>query len=86
MAKKPKQTKLYEKAIKNWPVDDMPREKLFKSGEHTLSNTELIAILLRRGIPYEDISIIISPSEVEDIEPPTKTRDIHKDFISKNMV
>ena len=49
MAKKPKQTKFYEKAIKNWPEDERPREKLFKSGEHTLSNTELIAILLRNG-------------------------------------
>lgn len=36
-------------SIKTWPVDDRPREKLFKSGEHTLSNTELLAILLRNG-------------------------------------
>lgn len=50
MAKEPKQTKLYEKAIKNWPEDERPREKLFKSGEHTLSNTELLAILLRSGV------------------------------------
>ncbi len=49
MAMKSKQTKFYEKAIKNWPEDERPREKLFKSGEHTLSNTELIAILLRNG-------------------------------------
>ena len=35
--------------IKNWPEDDRPREKLFKNGEHTLSNTELIAILLGTG-------------------------------------
>jgi DNA repair protein RadC len=44
------QSKVNEKAIKNWPKDERPREKLFKSGEHTLSNTELIAILLRSGI------------------------------------
>jgi len=37
-------------AIKNWPIDDRPREKLFKKGEHTLSNTELLAILLRSGV------------------------------------
>ena len=49
MEKKSKQRKVYEKAIKNWPKDERPREKLFKSGEHTLSNTELIAILLRNG-------------------------------------
>jgi DNA repair protein RadC len=39
----------YPKAIKNWPEDERPREKLFKNGEHTLSNTELLAILLRTG-------------------------------------
>jgi len=49
MAKKSTKKKIYEKSIKNWPKDDRPREKLFKSGEHTLSNTELIAILLRNG-------------------------------------
>lgn len=38
------------KSIKNWPKDERPREKLFKSGEHTLSNTELLAILLRSGV------------------------------------
>lgn len=38
------------KSIKNWPKDERPREKLFKFGEHTLSNTELLAILLRSGV------------------------------------
>lgn len=41
------------KAIKNWPLSDRPREKLLKNGEHTLSNSELIAILLRNGIKGE---------------------------------
>lgn len=36
--------------IKSWPKEDRPREKLFKEGEHKLSNVELIAILLRSGI------------------------------------
>jgi DNA repair protein RadC len=36
--------------IKNWPRSDRPREKLLRDGEHTLSDTELIAILLRTGI------------------------------------
>jgi DNA repair protein RadC len=44
------QAKVNEKAIKNWPEDERPREKLFKSGEHTLSKTELLAILLRSGV------------------------------------
>jgi len=42
--------KEYPKAIKNWPEDDRPREKLLKYGEHSLSNAELLAILIRTGI------------------------------------
>ncbi|MFO7568956.1 MAG: UPF0758 domain-containing protein [Smithellaceae bacterium] len=36
--------------IKNWPCDDRPREKLLKQGADTLSNSELLAILLRTGV------------------------------------
>ena len=36
--------------IKKWPKDERPREKLFKYGEHTLTNAELLAILFRSGI------------------------------------
>ena len=46
-------------AIKSWPVDDRPREKLWKYGEQHLSNSELVAILLRtgsRGISAIDLS------------------------------
>lgn len=49
MAKKTKQRKIYEKSIKNWPKDDRPREKLLKKGAGALSNSELLAILLRTG-------------------------------------
>jgi len=35
--------------IKNWPEDDRPREKLLKNGSGALSNSELLAILLRTG-------------------------------------
>ncbi len=35
--------------IKTWPEDDRPREKLFKKGAGALSNSELLAILLRTG-------------------------------------
>lgn len=41
--------KVYPKAILNWPKDDRPRERLLKHGEHTLSDSELLAILLRTG-------------------------------------
>jgi len=37
--------------IREWSVDDRPREKLLKYGEHTLSNAELLAIMIRKGAP-----------------------------------
>jgi DNA repair protein RadC len=36
--------------IKKWPKNERPREKLFKYGEHTLANAELLAILFRTGV------------------------------------
>ncbi|MFC1672160.1 DNA repair protein RadC [Planctomycetota bacterium] len=36
-------------SIKHWPEDMRPREKLFKHGAHTLSDAELLALLLRTG-------------------------------------
>jgi DNA repair protein RadC len=36
--------------IKEWEVDDRPREKLFKYGEGMLSDAELLALLLRTGV------------------------------------
>ncbi len=41
------------KAIKNWPAEDRPREKLLKHGEHALTNAELLGILLRSGTKGE---------------------------------
>jgi DNA repair protein RadC len=35
--------------IRTWPKDDRPREKLLKKGPGALSNSELLAILLRTG-------------------------------------
>lgn len=37
-------------AIKDWPADDRPREKLLLSGAKTLSDAELLAIFLRTGV------------------------------------
>lgn len=36
-------------SIKNWPSSERPRERLFKLGEHTLSDAELLAIILKSG-------------------------------------
>jgi len=36
--------------INRWPEDERPREKLIKHGSEYLTNSELLAILLRTGI------------------------------------
>lgn len=44
------QVSLYRrKSIKQWAPDDRPREKLMNNGPGSLSNSELLAILLRTG-------------------------------------
>lgn len=43
-------------SIKSWATDDKPREKLANKGAFSLSNSELIAILLRSGT--SDISAV----------------------------
>jgi DNA repair protein RadC len=41
----------YPLPIREWSENDRPREKLLKYGEQTLSNAELLAILIRTGAP-----------------------------------
>lgn len=41
----------YPLSIRQWSEDDRPREKLLKYGEQSLSNAELIAIIIRTGTP-----------------------------------
>ena len=41
--------------MKELPIDDRPREKLMLRGAQSLSNTELIAILLRTGIKGKSV-------------------------------
>ncbi len=36
-------------SIKNWAIDDRPREKLLKKGRESLSDSELLAILINTG-------------------------------------
>ncbi len=38
-----------KKTLKNWATDDKPREKLLLKGISTLSDAELIAILIGSG-------------------------------------
>ncbi len=37
-------------AIRDWPVDERPREKLLQKGAEALSDAELLAIFLRTGV------------------------------------
>src|SRR5580658_807077 len=38
-------------AIRDWPSDERPREKLLEKGAAALSDAELLAVLLRTGTP-----------------------------------
>ncbi len=38
-------------AIRDWPIDERPREKLLEKGAAALSDAEILAILLRTGTP-----------------------------------
>jgi DNA repair protein RadC len=40
-------------SIKNWAVDDQPRQKLFLKGAQTMSTAELLAILINTGTPNQ---------------------------------
>jgi len=39
----------YSQRIKDWPEDERPRERLQQHGEQTLSDAQLLAIILRTG-------------------------------------
>ncbi|MGB4439047.1 MAG: DNA repair protein RadC [Sedimentibacter sp.] len=44
--------------IKSIPLDDRPQEKLLKYGANTLSNSELIAVILRTGSKDENVIML----------------------------
>lgn len=44
--------------IRDWPVSDRPREKLLSAGPTTLTDTELLALILRTGHPGGKISAL----------------------------
>ena len=41
-------------AIKDWPADERPREKLLREGSQVLSDAELLAVLMRTGVAGSD--------------------------------
>jgi len=40
---------MHKFSIKDWAVEDQPRKKLLRLGAHSLSNSELLAILINNG-------------------------------------
>lgn len=42
---------MQKNTIKDWASDDQPRQKLLQKGVESLSNSELLAILINNGIP-----------------------------------
>lgn len=45
----------FTRVVKDMPADDQPREKLMRLGPEALSETELIAIILRTGLPGTNV-------------------------------
>ena len=48
-------TEIIKLKVKDWSPDDRPREKLLTRGANTLSNAELLAIILRSGTRTESV-------------------------------
>lgn len=53
---------MYKRSIKDWLVNDRPREKFIQKGSEYLSDTELLAILIRSGT--QDRSALVVAQEV----------------------
>ena len=49
ISKKVSEPSFYHSKITDWPKDERPREKLMNHGAHTLSDAEVLAILIRTG-------------------------------------
>lgn len=51
-------TSPYNQPIKAWPEDERPRERLLQFGEETLSEAQLLGIILRTGDPASKASAV----------------------------
>ncbi|RKY88560.1 hypothetical protein DRQ09_02730 [candidate division KSB1 bacterium] len=81
MVDKIKDYSFYHKKIKDWPEDERPREKLLKFGSESLTDAELLAILIQQGtgkitaldiaksllIEYKNLNSIAS-KEIKDLK------------------
>jgi DNA repair protein RadC len=52
--------------IKSIPVDERPQEKLLKYGANSLSNSELLAIILRTGSKHDNVIVLAQKILRED--------------------
>ena len=59
-------------SIKNWAEDDRPREKMILKGEHSLSNAELLAIIIGSGTRHFS-ALAIAQQMLNDAENNFKT-------------
>ena len=69
----------YNTPINAWPKEDRPREKLLKYGEHTLSNAELLAILIRIGAPGKS-AVDIARELLQRFKKTEKKANLQKGF------
>ena len=69
--------------LKEVPVFDRPREKAIKYGVNSLSNIELIAILLRTGSKQDNV-LDVAKNLMYDIEKDAKLKSL--DSIMRNKV
>lgn len=46
------------KPVKEWPKSERPRERLLSQGPAALSDAELLAVILRNGVPGKDVTVL----------------------------
>ena len=44
-----------DRSLHSWNDDDKPRERLLRSGARSLSDAEILAIMLRTGVPGRNV-------------------------------
>ena len=72
------------KPIKEIRVSDRPREKIARLGVENLSNRELIAAIIGRGIPGRDVNAI--SADIEKILGERRGSPSYEDFLSVNGI
>ena len=70
-------------SIKQWAKNDRPREKLLLNGAHTLSDSELLAILILNG-SREKTAVDLAKDVLKNIVKEIQS-DVSVDFIQKTV-